>query len=347
MKKIRGFKKAGSVAGILLAAALTFGTVPKAAHATYLGSETISLTNTAGSTPFSVDTAAYGTVTMYYSTTSSYGATIPTPAQINATLNAAGFASTTINSIGTISGDNYVPVTFYDPSSGQSFTLNQINTITDPFTAGGTNGASISGNVLSNVFQVVGGSHNGDLVFSYQFNVTSVSISGTYLDSGSVAFFNEPLNGLTGIGTPWVLGDGINATATNTGVINPLNGLPVYNFASDAIGSTLTGAVQFSATGASTVTFDSVTNGNNSVESINYLGAQIGAGDVSPQFFVASNATTYTIGSFTFGGVGAGFPGDPVFVPGTPEPGTLVLFGTALGLVAFMVVRNRRSQSIA
>ena len=347
MKKIRGFKKAGSVAGIVLAAVLTFGTAPKAAHATYLGSETISLTNTAGSTPFSVDTAAYGTVTMYYSTTSSYGATIPTPAQINATLNAAGFASTTINSIGTISGDNYVPVTFYDPSSGQNFTLNQINTITDPFTAGGTNGASISGNVLSNVFQVVGGSHNGDLVFSYQFNVTSESTNGTLLDGGSVAFFNEPLNGLTGIGTPWVLGDGINATATNTGVTNPLSGLPVYSFASDAIGATFTGPVEFSATGNSKVTYDTVNNGNNSVESINYTGNGIGVGEVSPQFFVASNATTYTIGSFTFQGVGSGFSGVPVFVPGTPEPGTLILFGTALGLVAFMVVRNRRSQSIA
>ena len=334
MKKIRGFKKAGSVAGIVLAAALTFGTAPKVAHATYLGTDTVSQTNTAGSIPFTVSYTngnLTSSATLYYTTNSTYGATIPTPAQINE----AGIPGT-INSISTInSGVNYVPVTFYNPSSGQNFTLQQLQTITDPYTYSGPNNAVISGDILSNVFQVVGGSHSGDLVFTYQFNVTSVSIAGTTLASGSVAFFNEPLNSNTGIGTPWVLGDGINGTVGLTG------------FTNDAVGSQLGGTLLASTAGQSTVSYDTVTNGNNSVESINYIGAYIGVGDVSPQFFVASNATTYSIGSFSFQGVGVSGVGEPVFVPGTPEPGTLVLFGTALGLVAFMVMRNRRSQSVA
>ena len=335
MKKIRGFKKAGSAAGIVLAAVLAFGTTSKAAHAAYLGTDTVSLTSTTGSIPFEVNYTSGGltnNATLYYTTKSTYGATIPTPAQINA----AGITGT-INSISTLNNDtNYVPVTFYNPSSGQKFTLKQIQTITDPYTYSGPNSASIGGDILSNVFQVVGGSHSGDLVFTYQFNVTSVSVKGTTLASGSVAFFNEPLNASTGIGYPWTLGDGINGTFTTTS-----------GFTNDAIGSQLGGTLLASTAGQSTVTYDTVTNGNNSVESINYIGANIGLGDVSPQFFVASNATSYSIGSFSFEGVGVSGPGEPVFVPGTPEPGTLVLFGTALGLVAFMAMRRRRSQSVA
>ena len=334
MKKIRGFKKAGSAAGIVLAAVLAFGTTSKAAHAAYLGTDTVSLTSTTGSIPFEVNYTSGGltnNATLYYTTKSTYGATIPTPAQINA----AGIPGT-INSISTIQGVNYIPVTFYNPSSGQTFTLKQIQTITDPYTYSGADGASFGGDILSNVFQVVGGSHSGDLVFTYQFNVTSVSVKGTTLASGSVAFFNEPLNASTGIGYPWTLGDGINGTFTTTS-----------GFTNDAIGSQLGGTLLASTAGQSTVTYDTVTNGNNSVESINYIGANIGLGDVSPQFFVASNATSYSIGSFSFEGTGVSGPGEPVFVPGTPEPGTLVLFGTALGLVAFMAMRRRRSQSVA
>ncbi len=333
MKKIRGFKKAGSAAGIVLAAVLAFGTTSKAAHAAYLGTNTVSLTSTPGSIPFEVNYTSGGltkNATLYYTTKSTYGATIPTPAQINA----AGIPGT-INSITTLNNNtNYVPVTFYNPS-GQSFTLKQIQTITDPYTYSGPNSASFGGDILSNVFQVVGGSHSGDLVFTYQFNVTSVGVSGTSLASGSVAFFNEPLNASTGIGYPWTLGDGINGTITASG------------FTNDAIGSQLGGTVLASTDGESTVTYDTATNGNNSVSSINYIGADIGLGDVSPQFFVASNATSYSIGSFSFEGTGVSGPGEPVFVPGTPEPGTLVLFGTALGLVAFMAVRRRRSQIVA
>ena len=333
MKKLRAFKKVGQAAGVVLAAALALSSVPKVAHATYLGTPTVSTTDTSGSTPFTVNYTYNGltaNATLYYTGTSTYGATIPTPAEINA----AGIPGT-INSIATINaaGVNYVPITFYDPSSGQNFTLKQVQTILDPFTATGTNGGSFTGNVLSNVFQVVGGSHSGDLVFSYQFNVTGVGIAGTSLDSGSVSFFNEPLNAATGVGTPWVLGDGINGTVTATG------------FQNDAIGSQLSGTVLASTATQSTVSYD--TSLNNSVSSINYTGANIGFGDVSPQFFVASNATTYSLGSFTFSGVGAGENGLNVFVPGTPEPGTLVLFGTALGLVAFMMARRRQGQGIA
>ena len=334
MKKIRGFKKAGSAAGIVLAAVLAFGTTPKAAHAAYLGTETVSTTETPGSIPFTVDYTSNGvtsSATLYYTTSSTYGATIPTPAQINA----AGISGT-IDSISTInSGVNYVPVTFYNPSSGQTFTLKQIQTITDPYTYSGSNSASFGGDILSNVFQVVGGNHNGDLVFTYQFNGTSVGVKGTSLASGSVSFFNDPLNASTGIGYPWILGDGINGTVTASG------------FTNDAIGTQLGGTLNVSTVGQSTVTYDTVTNGNNSVSSINYIGADIGLGEVSPQFFVASNATSYSIGTFAFQGTGVSGPGEPVFVPGTPEPGTLVLFGTALGLVAFMAVRRRRSQIVA
>ena len=335
MKRLRAIKKAGQAAGVVLAAALVLSVVPRAAHATYLGTPTVSLTDTTGSTPFNVsytDNGLTNSATLYYTGTSTYGATIPTPAQINA----AGIPGT-INSISTINqpGLSYVPITFYNPSSGQNFTLNQVQTILDPFVATATNGESFTGNVLSNVFQVVGGSHSGDLVFSYQFNVTAEGIAGTSLDSGSISFFNEPLNAQSGIGTPWLLADGINGSIGTTGFVN------------DAIGSQLTGTVLASTFGGSTVTYDTVQNGNNSISSINYSGSSIGVGDASPQFFVASNATTYSMGSFTFEGAGAGMPGLDVFVPGTPEPGTLVLFGTALGLVAFMMARRRQGQGIA
>ena len=333
MKRLRAIKKAGQAAGVVLAAALVLSAVPKAAHATYLGTPTVSLTDTTGSTPFSVSYTDNGLTNSatYYTGTSTYGATIPTPAEINA----AGIPGT-INSISTInSGVNYVPITFYNPSSGQNFTLKQVQTILDPFVAAGTNGGSFTGNVLSNVFQVVGGSHSGDLVFSYQFNVTAVGVTGTSLNSGSVSFFNEPLNASTGIGTPWTLADGINGSVGAIGFVN------------DAVGSQLAGTVLASTATQSIVSYDTVTNGNNSISSINYTGANIGAGDASPQFFVASNATTYSMGSFTFEGAGAGMPSLDVFVPGTPEPGTLVLFGIALGLVAFMMARRRQGQGIA
>ncbi|MCL5954430.1 MAG: PEP-CTERM sorting domain-containing protein [Nitrospirae bacterium] len=335
MKRLRAIKKAGQAAGVVLAAALVLSAVPKAAHATYLGTPTVSLTDTTGSTPFTVyytNNNVQSSATLYYTGTSTYGATIPTAAEINA----AGIPGT-IDTIQTIdqTNVNYVPITFYNPSSGQNFTLKQVQTILDPFVATGSNGGSFTGNVLSNVFQVVGGSHSGDLVFSYQFNVTAESIAGTSLDSGSVSFFNEPLNASTGIGTPWTLGDGINGSLGDTGFVN------------DAVGSQLAGTVVVSRATQSTVTYDTVTNGNNSISSINYLGANIGVGEASPQFFVASNATTYSLGSFTFGGAGAGENGLDVFVPGTPEPGTLVLFGTALGLVAFMMARRRQGQGIA
>ena len=317
MKKLKRLKGAGVVAGIALAATIALSATPETARATYLGTPTVSLTKPTSGTYFETTVAASsGTFDVYVTPTSTYGDTIPTPQA----LNAAGIKGT-IYSIGNDT-PNSGPV-FYDPASLNTKLLNSIDT---SFSGGAANSAGVQGNILSNVYEVTSGSGTGDLVFTYQFNVTKVNVSGSGINTGSITFFDEPLNSATGVGTPWTIGTGINSS-------------PIY--------PTLQGTLTSLQNLGSEVSFDPTVN--NSIYQIGFASSTyITQGEVSPQLFAASNAPDYTIGSLTLEGSGAGFAGLPVFVPSnTPEPGTLVLFGTALGLVAFMAVRRRRSQVVA
>ena len=66
----------------------------------------------------------------------------------------------------------------------------------------------------------------------------------------------------------------------------------------------------------------------------------LNAGQVSPQIFIASNATSYGSGIFTIQSA-SGVAYTTSFVPDSPEPGTLVLFGSALALGSFFMMRKK------
>jgi hypothetical protein len=177
----------------------------------------------------------------------------------------------------------------------------------------------------------------GELVFTYQFSVGNISPStGTGPTQITISNFNNP-----GASGNWLLGDG---AITGTSGVN--------NFTQIAGGVTplCNGATCSNGYGG----LDSITgqeglnSANGTINYAEYLSTiPIGLDQISPEIFVASNALYYSLGSLSLQGDGGGSNGVFIFVPTTPEPGTLVLFGTALGLVAFMVVRNRRNQIVA
>ncbi|MHB1287493.1 MAG: PEP-CTERM sorting domain-containing protein [Leptospirales bacterium] len=309
MKKMGIMRKIALATGVAVAVSAGVSmNVGLASADTYLGAPSITLTNPGGSAfAFNVSSTS-GSFTAYDTPSSSYGDTIPTAAA----LNAAGIPGT----INSISGQNG-PV-LYDPTP---LALTQINSITDNYTGTASNGSTFTGQIISNVFKVTsGGSGIGDLVFSYQFDVTSVAPPGNGINGLSISFFNEPLNLNTGVGTPWVLGDGINRTP---------------------VGSVLSGTPLSLASVNGSVTYDPV---DGTFYSLAYSSTtSITSPSVSPQFFVASNATNYAMGSLSFQGGGAGLPGQPVFVPGVPEPSTLALLGTGLALLAFVAFRKRQN----
>ena len=170
----------------------------------------------------------------------------------------------------------------------------------------------------------------GELVFTYQFDITSANDSNGIAgpEALSVSYYNDT-NGYT-----YTLGGGIIDTS-------PIAGTTI----SCSTCTTLSPNILSSLTG--TTQYDTLNN-NGSIETLGYGNNAyiIPVGTLSPEIMVASNATNYTMGSLAFEGVGSASVGG-VFVPTTPEPGTLVLFGSALGLVAFMMARRRQGQGIA
>ena len=321
--------------GVALALAVSVAAGPGKALATtsgYLSATDLYTTQVAGSTANTVTTSA-GSFTIYDVPTSSFGNTIPSATQLQQFLSAnePGVPSNvTIYSISENGVTNY-------PTTGLNLQLlNQAitNYTSTSFTGQGT----YSGEILSNVFRVGAGSTlagvtPGELVFTYQFDITSASNTNGYAGptSESVSFYNDP-NGYT-----YTLGDGITNTSNIAGTTITCSTC-----------TTLTGAQLAALTG--NVSYDAINN-NGSIETLDLQNNSVTLpiGTLTPEIMVASNATNYTMGSIALQGNGNIADGS-VFVPAVPEPGTLVLFGSALGLVAFMMARRRqndRNQGIA
>ena len=319
MRKSKELRKITIAMGLAVAMTVATGINAKSALATgYLAAPTLSTTS--GAFQFSVNS----NYDMYATGNSSYGNTIPTPSQIMTTTGYTG--PSTINSIkdGVNSTGANVP-TFYDPTSLNLQLLNSINT---PFTENApTGGVTVTGNVMSNVFAVgskssMPGAVPGELVFTYQFNVTGItSNNNTGLTQATVSFLNEP-NGMA-----YQLGAGINGNSTTGSYIN--------------VGPSLSGNLTSLTAGNLSGTVDY--GGNGTVSQLTYNSTTpIAIGSVSPQFFIASNALYYGMGQMNLQGSGTSFY-EPVFVPNTPEPATLILFGTGLAFLGFMALRRKEN----
>jgi hypothetical protein len=328
-------KKITKVSGLALALSLGVAMLAKPAFATvispggspaYLSAPELSTTSTdPGTGPGTFLTTLSNGNTFYVTPTSTFGNTFVSPGP-----GISGVSATT----------SYVGDINYNVSG---LNLQFINSINDPYTLTGSNGVVITGQVVSNVFAIgsgatMAGAVPGELVFTYQFSVDSISPTyGSGPNNLSISFFDEP-NG-TGM---WTLGDGIISTATGGGSYTQIPGgaSPTCNGGSCSNGY---------STIVSLFGTEQLNTANGAINSATYTTtASVGLDQVTPEFFVASNAFAYELGSLSVGsGSGGSAPGVNVFVPGVPEPSTLILFGTALGLTAFMVVRKRRNQMVA
>jgi len=322
-------QKVAISAGLALALTVGFGTTAKSAWAGYLGTQNVVLFGTTDSSNVYYSTVSGATYEQSYSNASSFGNTIPNPLPTTPSGDGAitGF---TVPLNGNNPNANALPYdqTFYNSST---LDLQKVASMLTPYTATGGTG-SFSGDLLSQVFKVgtgatMAGSSAGELVFTYQFDVLSTT-SQQGPNQISLAFLNNP----SGNGA-WLLGGGFNSTngsptgyATIGTSLATLSGLPTsFNIFSGLEG---TGTVNSS-------------NGTIASESDQWSNPMV-AGTVSPQIFLATNAYNYSMGSFS--AEGNGISGSTAtFVPGTPEPSTLVLLGSGLALLAFLAIRKREN----
>ena len=223
---------------------------------------------------------------------------------------------------GSVGANNLV----FTPPSG----LTQVASMVTPYTTTPSGAGSFSGYAASSVWKT----STGTLDFFYQFDVTSVGSNAATPSSLGISPFNQPGN------TAYNLALGINSSTAPT------------------------------STGGTTVTYDPLSIGANSTPvdlqkffnsptplNLDYgtggtvLGGNntpiynMTAGQISPQFFVATNATYFGMGIFTIqSSTGVEFA--PAFVPDSPEPGTVVLFGSGLALLSFVMLRKKGGLSI-
>ncbi len=317
--KKKKMTKATLVVGMALAAVTGFGVLSPSAQADYLAPPTIVSPGTANSFVATYATNTGTNFSLNYVTNSSFGNTIPVASSVPIP---AGDGT----SIGSVTDTNLPASALY--FNGSSLDLTQIASMKSNYSATDGSVGTISGQVISNVLKVgsgntMHGATPGELVFTYQFDVTKVtpSTSGQSVSQASIALFNNP-----GGSQLWKLGSGININASGTPTplgstlscpnctVLPLNGLKgevFYNLSNETISNL---EDQFSV---------AATN--------DYI---------SPQFFVASNATNYGMGSLSLEGTGISDSVN-VFVPNTPEPSTLLLLGSGLALVSFMALRKK------
>jgi hypothetical protein len=333
MRKKSTLKTITVATGVALALAVSVAAGPGKALATtagYLSAPNLYTTDVAGSTANTVITSA-GVYTIYDVPTSTFGNTIPSSTQLQQFLS-ANYGVPSNVSISTITQSGALGY------STDGLNLQLLKQMSTNYTATSSTGLQeYYGEILSNVFRVDAGSTMagvtpGELVFTYQFDVTSENTAVTSLlgnvgpSAASVSFFNEP-NGYTyTLGAGAIDTSGIAGTTISCSTCTSPSSFPL---------SALEGSV----------TYDNL---NGSIETLQFLNnvSSLPVGTLTPEIMVASNATNYTVGSFTLSGSGA-IADASVFVPSTPEPGTLVLFGSALGLVAFMMARRRQGQGIA
>ena len=315
-------KKITITAGLALALTVGLGTTAKSAWAGYLTAPTLSTSS--GAFQFNIN----GSGTYYATGNSGYGNTIPTASALSALSGISNISSIADG----INNTNANVPTFYNVPAGLDTT--PVATMTNPYTLSGA-GATVTGDVISNVFKFganpgITGALPGELVFTYQFDVTGVASSNLPPDvyAATITTFNNPN------GTTFKLGSGINTTA-----IGP-------NFAGDTYvnGSGKTVALTQALINAGNLSGNVTYAANGSISSLGYnTNSDVLLGEYSPQFFVASNAYYASMGSISLDGQGAGGLPVAVFVPGTPEPKTLILFGSGIALLAFMFRRKEEN----
>ncbi|MHB8544103.1 MAG: PEP-CTERM sorting domain-containing protein [Leptospirales bacterium] len=316
-------KKAALAASLSLALAVGVSVNATSAWAGYLSAPTQVSSGTSGSFPATWETTTGQQFTYNYVGNSSYGNTIPS---ISSVPPPTGGITGTISSV----TDSKLPLSdiYYN---GSTLTLHQLNTMTDNYSFTNPTTGTITGQIVSNVFQIasgtkMAGAKTGELIFTYQFDVKSISNSSMNVSQETIALFNNP--GSAGF---YKLGAGINTTNGSPSGYSPL-GTTICPSCTVATLSGLTGQVVF--------------NKNGTTETLeNTYGTPLVAGYVSPQFFIASNAYNYGLGGLTLAGSGvSGF--DTVFVPNSPEPSTLVLLGSGLALLSFLAFRKKENQLV-
>ncbi|MHB1757656.1 MAG: PEP-CTERM sorting domain-containing protein [Leptospirillum sp.] len=319
-------KKITITAGLALALTVGLGTTAKSAWAGYLAAPTLSPTT--GSFGFTVANGANNntpTASGYATAPSTFGNTIPT---ISALDSFAGATLTAPTLTDQTTGSNV----FY---SASGLDLQLVTSMTSAYSI--LNG-TVTGNVISNVFSIgsgatMPGAVQGELVFTYQFDVTGASSGPLFNNNGGVSSatigdFNNP-NGVT-----YNLGSGVL-----TSIIGPSFSGDTYTNASGGQSLLSENSLQNTALNGK-VTFAQ----NNSISSLEYAlnTGSIDLGSYTPQFFVASNAFYTSMGTIGLGG-SAGTDTVNVYVPGTPEPKTLILFGSGIALLAFMFRRKQEN----
>lgn len=321
MKKI---KKKSLAAGLGLALLAGVALSPGLAHATatdYLGTPKVT-GSPVNANSFEITLTSFpggATTNLYITPNSAFGNTFINPGP--------GYSAVTIS--------NSSPVPTSDLLySASGLDLQYVTSLTSDWSQ--TGATSSSGQVISSVYKIgstptMAGAVPGELVFTYQFDVTSLNPStANGVNEANIALFNDP-NGYN-----WALGDGaISDPQDLTGPVLSCAGCTTASLGS-LYGSTYLDT--------SNGTVNSIQYTDNLP--VGYYGNNGFNPQVSPIFFVATNAFSFTTGSIALGAGGTG-GNVTVFVPDTPEPGTLVLFGTTLGLVAFMALRRRGSQRIA